>query len=50
MVKWGKLQSRLKNCYDTDTTYTSSLFISYFKEFDDFMKNPDPRLKIGEDN
>tara|TARA_B100000900_G_scaffold131442_1_gene111214 strand:- start:1610 stop:4087 length:2478 start_codon:yes stop_codon:yes gene_type:complete len=50
MIKWGKLQSRLKNCYDTDTTYTSSLFISYFKEFDDFMKNPDPRLKIGEDN
>ena len=50
MVKWGKLQSRLKNCYATDTTYTSSLFISYFKEFDDFMKNPDPRLKIGEDN
>ena len=27
----------LKNCYDTDTTYTSSLFISYFKEFDDFI-------------
>ena len=50
MVKWGKLQSRLKNCYDTDTTYSSSLFVSYFKEFDDFMKNPDPRLKIGEDN
>lgn len=50
MIKWGKIQTRLKNCYDTDTTYTSSLFISYFKEFDDFMKNPDPRLKIGEDN
>jgi hypothetical protein len=47
--KWNKIQSRLKNCYNTDTNYTSSLFINYFKEFDDFMKSPDPRLKIGED-